>query len=84
MIRSSSEARWTLILVALASLALVAVLTLHLTIALVAGMLVYLVGRRLSEWLQRRTRLPYPAVWSVAILIAVIAGVGGVVAERAA
>jgi len=84
MIPLSSEARWTPMAVALASLALVAVLTLHLTIALVAGMLVYVAGRQLSEWLSRRTRLPHPAIWSVAILIALFAGVGSVVVERAA
>ena len=81
MTRSFPEARWTLMAVALVSLALVAVLALHLTVALVAGMLVYVGGRRLTEWLQRRTHLRHPAVWSVAILIALIAGVVSVVVE---
>lgn len=70
--------------VAVASLAIVAVLALHLTIALVAGMLVYIGGRRLTEWLQRRTHLRHPAVWSIAILIALIAGTGSAVVESAA
>jgi predicted PurR-regulated permease PerM len=83
MIRSFPEARWTLMAVLLVSLALVAVLALHLTIALVTGMLVYIGGERSTEWLQRRTSLRHPAVWSVAILITLIAGVGSVVVERA-
>jgi len=70
--------------VAVASLAIIAVLALHLTIALVAAMLVYIGGRRLTEWLHRRTRLRHPAVWSVAILIALAAGAGIVVVELAA
>ena len=70
--------------IALASVALVAVLAFHLTIALVAAMLVYTGGRRLTEWMEHRTHLPHPAVWSVTIVIALIAGAGGFVVERAA
>lgn len=70
--------------VALVGLAIVSVLALHLTIALVAAMGVYIVGRRLTDGLQRRTRLRHPAFWSVAILFALIAGAGSVAVERAA
>jgi predicted PurR-regulated permease PerM len=73
--------RWTAMAIALAAVALLAVLTLHLTIALLAGMLVYVTGQRLAEWLRRRTRLPNPALWSVVILAAVIVGVGSVAVE---
>ena len=73
-----------MIAVGVASLAIVAVLALHLTIALVAGMLLYIGGRRLTEWLDRRTHLRHPAAWSVVILVALIAGAGGVVVERVA
>jgi predicted PurR-regulated permease PerM len=75
------EMRWTAMAIALAAVALLAVLMLHLTIALLAGMLVYVTGRRLAEWLRRRTRLPNPALWSVAILAAVIVGAGSVAVE---
>jgi predicted PurR-regulated permease PerM len=68
----------------LAALALIAVMLLHLTIALVAGMLVYIAGRRLAEWLRRRTRLPYAAGVSIAILLVLLVGAGGIVVERAA
>jgi predicted PurR-regulated permease PerM len=84
MTRSLSETRWKAIAVAVASLTIVAVLALHLTVALVAGMLVYIGGGRLTEWLQRRTHLRHPAVWSVAILAALIAGAGSVIVERVA
>jgi predicted PurR-regulated permease PerM len=70
--------------IALTSAALVTVLAFHLTIALVAAMLVYTGGRRLTEWMERRTHLPYPAVWSVLIVIALIVGASGFVVERAA
>jgi predicted PurR-regulated permease PerM len=70
--------------IALVSAAIVAVLAFHLTIALVAAMLVYTGGRRLTEWMERRTHLPYPAIWSVIIVIALIVGAGGFIVERAA
>jgi len=84
MIRPFPETRWTLMAVAVASLAIIAVLALHLTVALIPGMLVYIGGRRLTEWMQHHSHLRHPAVWSVAILIAFIAGAGSVVVERAA
>lgn len=70
--------------IAVTSAALVVVLAFHLTIALVAAMLVYTGGRRLTDWMERRTHLPYPAIWSVIIVIALIVGAGGFVIERAA
>jgi predicted PurR-regulated permease PerM len=84
MIRPFPETPWTLMAVVLTALALVAVLVLHLTIAFIAGMLIYIVGRRLSEWLQRRSHLPHPAAWSGAILIVLIAGVASIAVDRAA
>lgn len=62
--------------VAIVFLAIAAVLLAHLTVALVVAMLVYVAGRQLADWLQRRSRLPHPAAWSVAILIALVAGPG--------
>ena len=70
--------------IAIASAAIIAVLAFHVTIALVAAMLVYTGGRRLTEWMERRTHLPYPAVVSVAIVIALIVVAAGFVVERAA
>ena len=84
MIRSFPETRWTLMAIAVASLAIIAVLALHLTVALIPGMLVFIGGRRLTEWMQHHSHLRHPAVWSVAILIALIIGAGSVVVERAA
>ena len=76
--------QWKVMAIAVASLAIVAVLALHLTIALVAGMVVYIGSRRLAELLERRTHLRHAAAWSVAILIALIVGAGSVIVERAA
>lgn len=70
--------------VGLAAVALAAVLAFHLTLALVAGMLVYTAGRWLTEWLECHTHLRQAAAWSVAILIALIGSAGGVLVERAA
>ena len=70
--------------VAIASLAIVTVLAAHLTIALLAGMLVYTAGCRLTDWLERRWQLRHAAAWSVVILTALIVGAGSVVVERAA
>jgi predicted PurR-regulated permease PerM len=84
MTHSLRETRWRLTAIAVASAALVAVLAFHLTIALVAAMLVYTGGRRLTDWMERRTHLPYPAIWSVIIVIALIAVTGGFIVERAA
>jgi predicted PurR-regulated permease PerM len=84
MIHLPGEERWTLTAIALVSIALVAVLVLHLTPALIAGMLVYTLGRRLTQWIERRTHLPHPGALSVAILIALIVGAGSIIVERAA
>ncbi len=83
MMRTAPDPRWTLLAVMAVSLALVGVLLLHLTIALVAAMVVYTGGRRSTEWLQRRTRLPHPALWSVAILVLLIVIVMSEVVQRA-
>jgi predicted PurR-regulated permease PerM len=69
--------------VAVAPLALVAVLVLNLTIALLTGMLVYVAIRRLSEALQRHLHLRRPDLWSIAILVAIAVGAGSLVVERA-
>jgi predicted PurR-regulated permease PerM len=71
----------TILAVALASAAIGAVLALHLTLALLAAMLVYVVGRRLTEWLQSRTRLDHAGAWSIAILVALVAGAGTAIVE---
>ena len=84
MTRALRETRWNLTAIAVVSAALVAVMAFHLTIALLAAMLVYTGGRRLTGWMERRTHLPYPAVWSVIIVIALIAATGGFIIERAA
>jgi predicted PurR-regulated permease PerM len=84
MTRSLQETRWRLMAIAVAAAALVAVLAFHLTIALVAAMLVYTGGRRLTEWMEHRTHLPHPAIWSITIVIALIAAAGGFIVERAA
>jgi predicted PurR-regulated permease PerM len=73
-----------MVAVAITSLALFAVLALNLSIALLAGMLVYLAGRRLTGWLRDHTKLRHPAVWSVAILAALVASACGVIVESAA
>ncbi|MEO8753129.1 MAG: AI-2E family transporter [Casimicrobiaceae bacterium] len=77
------DPRWTLAAIVTVAFALGAVLLLHLTIALVAAMVVYTGGRRATEWMQRRTRLPHPELLSVAILILVIVVVTSEVVERA-
>jgi predicted PurR-regulated permease PerM len=69
--------------IGLASFALLTILALHLTLALLAGMLVYLTGRLLTEWLERRLRLIQPGIWSVAILTALIVGGAIVIVESA-
>ena len=79
-----AEGRWTLMAVGLISVALAAVLALHLTLALVAAMLIYTLGRRLTEWLERRTHLRQAAALSVAILIALIVSAGSIIVERTA
>jgi predicted PurR-regulated permease PerM len=84
MNRALQETRWRLTAIAVVSAALVAVLAFHLTIALVAAMLVYTGGRRLTDWMERRTHLPFPALWSVIIVIALITVTGGFIVERAA
>jgi predicted PurR-regulated permease PerM len=61
MTRALRETRWRLLAIALVSAGLVAVLAFHLTIALVAAMLVYTGGRRLTEWMEHRTHLPHPS-----------------------
>jgi predicted PurR-regulated permease PerM len=77
------QARWTVAAVALVALAIVAILALHLTIAVIAGMLVYVAGNRVTDWLRRHTRLGYPTIWSLAILVALIAGAVGLAVDRA-
>jgi predicted PurR-regulated permease PerM len=84
MIPLPDEERWALPAIALVSIALVAVLLLGLTPALIAGMLVYTLGRRLTQGIERRTHLPHPGALSVAILVAVIAGAGSIIVERGA
>jgi predicted PurR-regulated permease PerM len=84
MTDSSERRPWTGIALALVACAIIAVLRVHLTLAFMAGMLVYVAGRRLTEWLQRRSRLPHPSLWSVAILAALAAGAGSMVVERGA
>jgi predicted PurR-regulated permease PerM len=77
------QARWTVMAVALVALAIVAILALHLTIAMIAGMLAYIAGNQLTDWLRRHTRLRHPAIWSVAILVALIAGAVSLAVDRA-
>jgi predicted PurR-regulated permease PerM len=84
MMRAVPDPRWTLTAIVAVALAVGAVLMLHLTIALVAAMVVYTGGRRSTEWLQRRTRLPHPELWSVAILVLLIVVIVSEVVERAA
>lgn len=56
-----------------AGAALVAVLALHLAIALLSGMLLYTVGVELSESLEQRIGLKHAARWSVAALVILLA-----------
>ena len=84
MIPLPGEERWTLTAIVIVSIALVAVLLLNLTPALITGMLVYTLGRRLTEWIERRTHLPHPGALSVAILVALIVGAGSVIVELGA
>lgn len=70
--------------IALAAVVLAAVLALHLTLALVAGMLFYTLGVHLARWMERRLKLRHPPIWSVVILLALVMGTVSLAIERAA
>src|SRR5258708_37577641 len=67
-------AREELVAVALVSAAIAAVLALHLTLAALAAMLVYVVGERLAGSLRERMHSSHAGAWSIAILLALVAG----------
>ena len=68
---------------AVGALTLVVILVLHLTIAMIAGMLVYVAGCYLADWLRRHTHLGHPAIWSVVILLVAIVGAVTLAVDRA-
>lgn len=70
--------------IALAAVVLAAVLALHLTLALVTGMLFYTLGVHLARWVELRLKLRYPPIWSVVILLALVMGIVSVAIERGA
>src|SRR5258708_9430047 len=77
-------AREELVAVALVSAAIAAVLALHLTLAALAAMLVYVVGERLAGSLRERMHSSHAGAWSIAILLALVAGGGTAIVEGAA
>lgn len=69
--------------IALAAATLVVVLAMHVTVAFIAGMLVYVIGDRLTAWLQRRTGSRHSPALGIAIVIALIAGVVALIVDHA-
>jgi predicted PurR-regulated permease PerM len=66
--------------IAVAALALGILLALHLTVALLSGMLLYTLGIELAGWLEQRVGLRHGARWSVAALaVVLVAGIAGLV-----
>jgi len=70
----SDKDSWTVRAVIVATVAIALMFALHLTIAVVVGMLVYVCGDRLTQRLRRSMRVRHPALASLGIMLVVLVG----------